>query len=141
MKKQNNSDEAPLDGSVVISARADINQNNKVEVALSMNADGAKTWRLLTQKNKDRFIAIVLDDQVRSAPRVNEEIPNGRSSISGSFTQEEAKDLANILQTGKLPAPAKIIAEDVVGPSLGAESIHRGIQSMVFAFLAILGLS
>lgn len=139
LKKQNNSDEAPLDGSVVISARADINQNNKVEVALSMNADGAKTWRLLTQKNKDRFIAIVLDDQVRSAPRVNEEIPNGRSSISGSFTQEEAKDLANILQTGKLPAPAKIIAEDVVGPSLGAESIHRGIQSMVFAFLAILG--
>jgi SecD/SecF fusion protein len=139
LKKQNNSDEAPLDGSVVVSARSDINQNNKVEVALTMNADGAKTWRLLTQKNKDRFIAIVLDDQVRSAPRVNEEIPNGRSSISGSFTQEEAKDLANILQTGKLPAPAKIIAEDVVGPSLGAESIRNGIQSMVFAFLAILG--
>lgn len=139
LKKQGNSDEAPLDGSVVVSARADINQNNKVEVALTMNTDGAKTWRLLTQKNKNRFIAIVLDDQVRSAPRVNEEIPNGRSSISGSFTMEEAKDLANILQTGKLPAPARIIAEDVVGPSLGAESIQRGIRSMIFAFLAILG--
>ncbi|GDX48614.1 protein translocase subunit SecDF [Bacteroidota bacterium] len=139
LKKQNNSDEAPLDGSVVTQARNDINQNNTVEVALTMNAEGAKTWRLLTQKNKDRFIAIVLDDQVRSAPRVNEEIPNGRSSISGSFTQEEAKDLANILQTGKLPAPAKIIAEDLVGPSLGAESIRNGIQSMLFAFLAILG--
>lgn len=145
LKKQGTSDEAPLDGSMIVSARNDVNQNNQVEVGMNMNPDGAKIWRLLTQKQvnkygpgKNGFIAITLDDQVQSAPRVNEEIPNGRSSISGSFTQEEAKDLANILQAGKLPAPARIIAENVVGPSLGAESVKRGITSMILAFVAIL---
>lgn len=150
LRKQGNSDEPPLDGSAIVTARHDINQRNDVEVSMSMNQDGAKIWRLLTQKQVGKYgvdpsgrslngyIAIVLDDQVQSSPRVNEEIPNGRSSITGNFTQEEAKDLANILQTGKLPAPAVIIAEEVVGPTLGAESVRAGIRSMIFAFLAIL---
>jgi len=145
LKKQGTSDDAPLDGSAIVNARNDVNQNNQVEVSMNMNADGAKIWKLLTQKQvnkygpgKNGFVAITLDEQVQSAPRVNEEIPNGRSSISGSFTQEEAKDLANILQAGKLPAPARIIAEDVVGPSLGAESIRSGVISMIVAFCAIL---
>jgi SecD/SecF fusion protein len=138
LRKQGTSDDAPLDGSAVVDARSDVNQNNKVEVAMNMNQDGARTWKLLTAKNKGRFVAIVLDDQVQSCPRVNDEIPNGRSSISGSFTQDEAKDLANILKAGKLPAPATIIAEDIVGPSLGAQSIASGVQSMIIAFLCIL---
>jgi SecD/SecF fusion protein len=132
------SERAPLEGDKVISARQDIDQNGSPEVAMSMNNEGAKIWKVMTSKNVNKFIAIVLDNYVYSAPRVNGEIPNGRSSISGGFEIDEAKDLANILQAGKLDAPATIIAEDVVGPSLGKESIAAGIRSIVIAFVALL---
>ncbi len=138
IKKQIGDDNPPLDGSAVINARQDYDQNNRPEVAMNMNDEGARIWKLLTGKNVDRSIAIVLDDYVQSAPNVLGEIGGGRSSISGGFSIEEAKDLANILQAGKLPAPAVIIGEDVVGPSLGKESIAKGIQSMVFAFIAVM---
>ena len=138
IKKQVGDDSPPLDGSAVINARQDYDQNNRPEVAMNMNDEGARIWKLLTGKNIDRSIAIVLDDYVQSAPNVLSEIGGGRSSISGGFSIEEAKDLANILQAGKLPAPAVIIAEDVVGPSLGKESINSGLNSMIFAFIAVM---
>jgi SecD/SecF fusion protein len=138
IKMQVGTDRAPLEGDKVITARQDVDQNGKPEVSMRMNNEGAKIWKALTAKNIDQFIAIVLDDNVYSAPRVISEIPNGSSSITGGFTIDEAKDLANILQAGKLPAPAKIIAEDVVGPSLGAESIKAGVTSIFVAFVAIL---
>jgi SecD/SecF fusion protein len=100
-----------------------VDQNGKTEVSMSMNNEGGKIWKVMTSKNVDKYIAIVLDNYVYSAPRVQGEIPNGRSSITGGFTIDEAKDLANILQAGKLPAPASIIAEDVVGP-LPGKRIH-----------------
>lgn len=138
IKKQVGDENPPLDGSAVISARQDYDQNNRPEVAMNMNDEGARIWKLLTGKNVNRSIAIVLDNYVQSAPNVINEIGGGRSSISGGFTIEEAKDLANILQAGKLPAPAVIIAEDVVGPSLGKESINSGLNSMIIAFIAVL---
>ncbi len=138
IRKQVGDENPPLDGSAVISARQDYDQNNRPEVAMNMNDEGARIWKLLTGKNIDRSIAIVLDDYVQSAPNVISEIGGGRSSISGGFTIEEAKDLANILQAGKLPAPAVIIGEDVVGPSLGKESINKGLNSMIIAFVAVL---
>jgi SecD/SecF fusion protein len=114
----------------------------EVEVSMSMTQQASKVWKNITKKaatNND-FIAIVLDNKVFSAPRVNGEIPNGNSSISGSFSVEEATDLANVLKAGKLPAPATIIAEDVVGPTLGAESIKKGINSFIIGFGAVLVL-
>ncbi|MBA3648343.1 MAG: protein translocase subunit SecDF [Chitinophagales bacterium] len=138
IKKPVGTDKAPLEGDQVTSARQDVDLNGNQEVSMSMNNQGAKTWKIMTSKNINKYIAIVLDDYVYSAPKVNGEIPNGRSSITGGFSVDEAKDLANILQTGKLPAPASIIAEDVVGPSLGQESIQAGIRSIVIAFIAIL---
>ncbi len=138
IKKQVGDDNPPLDGSAVINARQDYDQNNRPEVAMNMNDEGARIWKLLTGKNVNRSIAIVLDNYVQSAPNVINEIGGGRSSISGGFTIEEAKDLANILQAGKLPAPAVIIAEDVVGPSLGKESINSGLNSMIISFIAVL---
>ena len=104
-----------------------------------MNQEGAKTWKRLTSENIGKQIAIVLDDLVYSYPVVNGEIPNGRSSISGGgMTIEEAQDLANILKAGKLPAPARILEEQVVGPSLGKEAVQKGMWSMVFAFILVL---
>jgi len=114
----------------------------EVEVSMSMTQQASKLWKNITKKaatNSD-FIAIVLDNKVFSAPRVNGEIPNGNSSISGSFSVEEATDLANVLKAGKLPAPATIIAEDVVGPTLGAESIKKGLNSFIIGFGAVLVL-
>ncbi len=130
---------APLDGDVVTDARSEFDQNNgSAEVTMAMNADGAKTWARLTKNNVGNFIAIVLDGYVYSAPRVNQEITGGRSSISGDFTVNEAKDLANILKSGKLPAPARIIQEEVVGPSLGQEAIDAGLNSFLIAFLVVM---
>ena len=130
---------APLDGDVVTDARSEFDQNSgAAEVSMSMNADGAKVWARLTKNNIGNFIAIVLDDYVYSAPRVNDEIKGGRSSISGDFTVNEAKDLANILKSGKLPAPARIIQEEIVGPSLGKEAINAGLNSFLIAFLLVM---
>ena len=129
---------APLGGDVITDARQDYDQNGRVEVSMSMNSDGAKTWKRLTADNIGKQVAIVLDNHVYSAPRVNDEIPNGRSSITGNYAIEEAQDLANILKAGKLPAPAKIVQEEIVGPSLGKESIDAGMWSFIVAFLLTL---
>ncbi len=130
---------APLDGDVITDARQEFGQNaGSAEVTMSMNADGAKVWARLTKNNVGNFIAIVLDDYVYSAPRVNTEITGGRSSISGDFSVIEAKDLANILKSGKLPAPARIIQEEIVGPSLGQEAIDKGLNSFFIAFIVVI---
>ncbi len=130
---------ASLTGDKVTDARRDINQvNGQVEVTMNMSADGAKIWKNLTRNNVGHSIAIVLDDVVYSSPNVQNEIPNGRSSITGSYTSEEAGDLANILKSGKLPAPTRIVEEAVVGPTLGAEAISSGLWSMIIATLIIL---
>ncbi|MCF8368965.1 MAG: protein translocase subunit SecDF [Bacteroidales bacterium] len=127
-----------LGGEVVTNARQDYDQNGKVEVSMSMNAEGAKIWKRLTGDNIGRQVAIVLDDYVYSAPNVNSEIPSGMSSISGSMDVEEAQDLANILKAGKLPAPARIVEEAVVGPSLGHEAVNAGLWSFIIAFVLVL---
>ncbi len=129
---------AKLDGSVITDARQDFGNNSGNEISMTMNAEGAQAWKNITRDNIGKCVAIVLDDQVYSAPRVNDEIAGGRSSITGDFTLEEAKDLANILKSGKLPAPAKIVQEAVVGPSLGQESIHKGLLSFILAFIIVL---
>ena len=139
IKVTNRDGKAPLDGDVVTSAREQIDQNSaQAEVSMSMNGEGAKTWARLTKDNVNRAIAIVLDGYVYSAPNVINEIKGGQSSISGDFTIAEAKDLANILKSGKLPAPARIIADEVVGPSLGQESIQKGMWSFIIAFVLVL---
>jgi len=129
---------APLSGDVIVDARQDFNQMGQVEVSMSMNSDGAKVWRRLTADNIGKQIAIILDGYVYSYPMVNGEIPNGMSSITGIGELNEAKDLANILKAGKLPAPARIVEEDVVGPSLGAEAVSAGLWSFVIAFILVL---
>ncbi|MEE4255439.1 MAG: protein translocase subunit SecDF [Bacteroidales bacterium] len=129
---------APLTGDVIVDARQDYNQMGQVEVSMTMNSDGAKVWRRLTADNVGKQIAIVLDDYVYSYPNVNGEIPNGMSSITGIDDLNEAKDLANILKAGKLPAPARIVEEEVVGPSLGAEAVTSGLWSFVIAFILVL---
>lgn len=126
-----------LGGDVITDARQDFNSSNGNEISMSMNSDGAREWKRITGANTGEFIAIVLDNLVYSAPRVNGEIAGGRSSITGDFTLEEAKDLANILKAGKLPAPAKIVQEAVVGPSLGQESINAGLLSFIVAFIMV----
>jgi SecD/SecF fusion protein len=128
-----------LGGDVITNARQDYDQNGRVEVSMSMNSEGARIWKRLTGDNVGKQIAIVLDGYVYSYPNVNGEIPNGMSSITGgNMTVEEAQDLANILKAGKLPAPAHIVAEEVVGPSLGKESINRGLISFIIAFIGVL---
>lgn len=130
---------APLEGDVVTDATDEFSQHtNAAEVSMRMNSEGAKKWARLTKENIGRCVAIVLDDQVYSAPVVNSEIPNGQSNISGHFTQEEAKDLANVLKSGKMSAPAHIIQEEVVGPSLGQEAINKGFISFIFALIILL---
>ena len=126
-----------LGGDVITDARQDFNNTNGNEISMTMNSDGAREWKRITGANVGEFIAIVLDNLVYSAPRVNGEIGGGRSSITGDFTLEEAKDLANILKAGKLPAPAKIVQEAVVGPSLGQESINAGLLSFIVAFIMV----
>lgn len=122
---------APLEGDVVVDARQEFDQNSQPEVSMRMNQLGTNEWKKLTRANIGRRVAIVLDGNVYSAPTVQNEIPSGNSSISGSFTIEEAKDLANILKAGKLPAPVRIVEEAIVGPSLGQKSINQGLQSML----------
>jgi SecD/SecF fusion protein len=130
---------AALEGDVVSNARAEYTQGQgAAEVAMSMNAEGSRTWARLTRDNIDRCIAIVLDNYVYSAPKVNTEIKGGRSSITGGFEMAEAKDLANILKSGKMPAPAHIEQETVVGPSLGKEAISKGLISFIIAFVVVL---
>ena len=130
---------APLDGDVITDARQDFDQmGSNPEVAMSMNSEGAKTWQRMTKENIGKSIAIVLDDYVRSFPTVQNEISGGRSSITGLESIEEAKDLANVLKSGKMPAPARIVEEQIVGPSLGKESIRSGMLSFVVAFVMVL---
>ena len=129
---------APLEGDVIVNAKEDFDQNGKPSVSMSMNTEGSRRWAQLTKANIGRAIAIVLDDRVYSAPNVQNEITGGNSSITGNFTQEQTKDLSTVLKSGKMPAPAKIVQEDVVGPSLGAESIQRGIWSFLIAFVILM---
>ena len=130
---------APLDGGVVTDARVQYgNTGASPQVSMSMNTEGANIWARMTKENIGRQIAIVLDGMVYSYPNVQNEITGGSSQITGNFTLEEAEDLANVLKSGKLPAPATIIQEQVVGPSLGAESINAGLISFVIAFILVL---
>lgn len=129
---------ALLDGGCISDARQDFSNVGGNEISMTMNNEGAREWKRITGENVGNCIAIVLDDQVYSAPRVNGEIAGGRSSITGGFTLEEAKDLANILKSGKLPAPAVIVQEAVVGPSLGQESIRNGLLSFILAFIIVM---
>ena len=137
--KANRDNRCSLGGEVVTEARQDYDQNGRVEVTINMNTEGAKAWKRLTGDNIGRQVAIVLDNYVYSYPVVNDEIPNGTSKISGGdMTVEEAQDLANILKAGKLPAPARILEENVVGPSLGQEAITSGFWSFIIAFCLVL---
>ena len=129
---------APLEGDVIVNARDDYDQNGRPAVSMSMNTEGSRRWGQITKNNIGRAVAIVLDDRVYSAPNVQVEITNGNSIITGNFTPEQTRDLANVLNSGKMPAPAKIVQEDVVGPSLGAESIQRGIWSFLIAFIILI---
>ncbi len=129
---------ASLTGDKVTDARRDISPTGNIEISMNMNGEGAKVWKNLTRNNVGHSIAIVLDGVVYSSPNVQNEIPNGRSSITGSFTNEEAGDLANILKSGKLPAPTRIVEEAVVGPTMGAEAISQGMWSMIVATIVIL---
>lgn len=129
---------APLEGDVVTEAKDDYEQNGRPCVSMTMNSDGARRWAALTKKNVKRAIAIVLDGYVYSAPTVQNEITGGVSSITGHFTLEDTRDLANVLNTGKMPAPAHIVSEQFVGPTLGQESINQGITSFVIAFILLM---
>jgi SecD/SecF fusion protein len=130
---------APLDGGVITSARPSTGvTGSDIKVDMAMNSEGAKIWARMTRENIGKSIAVVLDGYVRSAPRVNTEIKGGNSEITGGFTLEEAEDLANILKSGKLPAPAKVMQDTVVGPSLGKEAIRAGVSSFMIAFLIVL---
>ena len=139
IKASSRDGKAPLDGGAVTDARVQYgNTGASPEVSMTMNAEGANVWARMTKDNIGRQIAIVLDGMVYSYPNVQTEITGGSSQITGDFTLEEAEDLANVLKSGKLPAPATIIQEQVVGPSLGAESINAGLISFVIAFLLVL---
>jgi SecD/SecF fusion protein len=128
----------PLGGDVITSARTSTGVSGDVKVDMSMNADGSKTWARMTRENIGRCIAVVLDGYVRSYPRVQNEITAGSTEITGDFTIEEADDLANILKSGKLPAPTHIISDTIVGPTLGKESINSGFISFIIAFALVL---
>ena len=130
---------APLTGDVITAARPSTGVTGAdIKVDFSMNAEGAKIWQRMTRDNVNRCIAVVLDDYVRSYPRVVNEIAGGNTEITGDFTLEEAEDLANILKSGKMPAPARIIQDTVVGPSLGKEAISNGMKSFIIAFIIVL---
>ena len=129
---------APLEGDVVTTAKDDFDEHGRPRVSMTMNSEGAREWAALTKANVGKAIAIVLDGVVYSAPRVNGEISGGQSSISGNFTIEDTKDLANTLKSGRMPAPAKIVQEEVVGPTLGAQSIEQGLISFAIAFVLLM---
>ena len=131
-------EKARLEGDAIKDAGQDFDQStNKVEVKMTMNTSGSKIWSKMTEENIGKPIAIVLDNIVYSAPNVISKIDAGNSSISGSFTTEEAQDLANILKSGKLPAPAKIVQEQVVGPTLGKDAINGGLKAFAISFVII----
>ncbi|MBQ2496711.1 MAG: protein translocase subunit SecDF [Prevotella sp.] len=139
LKVTNSSGRAPLEGDVVTDAKDQFNNlDGSPEVSMSMNTEGARRWAALTKANVGKAIAIVLDGVVYSAPRVNGEIDGGQSSISGNFTIEDTKDLANTLKSGRMPAPARIVQEEVVGPTLGAQSIQQGVISFIIAFILLM---
>ena len=130
---------APLEGDVITDAKDEFDQmSNRPSVSMSMNSDGARRWAEMTKANINKAIAIVLDGAVYSAPRVNGEISGGNSQITGNFTIEDTKDLANTLKSGRMPAPARIVQEDVVGPTLGAQSIQQGLISFAVAFILLM---
>ena len=137
--KTNRDNRAPLSGDAVTDARADFSQTSAfANVSMSMNSEGARIWARMTKENIGKSIAIALDGYIYSFPTVNTEITGGQSQITGNFTVEEAKDLANTLKSGKMPAPARIVQEDIVGPSLGQEAINRGLISFIIAFVLVL---
>ena len=138
IKSTERNGKAPLEGDVVTDAKDEFDQTTGPPLSMTMNSDGARRWAQLTKQNIGRSIAIVLDNYVYSAPNVNSEITGGRSQITGHFTPEQAKDLANVLKSGKMPAPAHIVQEDIVGPSLGQESINAGIFSFVVALILLM---
>ena len=138
IKNDNKNGQPDLTGDVVTEAKADFDQYGRPCVSMTMNTEGARKWAALTRQNVGRGVAIVLDGYVYSAPNVNGEIPNGRSEITGNFTVEDTQDLANVLKSGKMPAPAKIVQEDIVGPSLGQESIQKGFTSFIIAFIILM---
>ena len=130
---------APLEGDVVTDAKDQFDQYGRPEVSMSMNSDGARQWAAITKANLGKAVAIVLDGLVYTSPRINSEITGGQSSISGSsFTIEDTKDLANTLKSGRMPAPARIVQEEVVGPTLGAQSIQQGLMSFAIAFVLLM---
>ena len=129
---------APLEGDVIVSATDDYDSNGRPSVSMTMNSDGARRWAQLTKQNINKPIAIALDGYIYSAPNVENEITGGQSQITGQFSQEDTKDLANVLKSGKMPAPAKIVQEDIVGPSLGQKSIQQGIISFIVAFIVLM---
>ena len=138
IKSDNKNGQADLTGDVVTDSKADFDQHGRPCVSMSMNTEGARKWATLTRQNVNRGIAIVLDGYVYSAPNVQNEISGGRSEITGNFTVEQTQDLANVLKSGKMPAPAKIVQEDIVGPSLGQESIQKGFTSFIIAFIILM---
>lgn len=129
---------APLEGDVVTEAKDDFDQYGNPVVSMKMNTEGARKWAALTEANVNHCVAIVLDNLVYSAPNVMNKIDGGSTQISGNFTTTETKDLANVLQSGKMPAPASIIQEDIVGPTLGAQSIQAGFISCIVAFIVLM---
>ena len=139
LKKTGTNGRAPLEGDVITDAKDEFEHvTGRPSVSMSMNSDGARRWAALTKANVGKAIAIVLDDAVYSAPRVNGEISGGNSQITGNFTIETTKDLANTLKSGRMPAPARIVQEEVVGPTLGAQSIQQGIMSFIVAFILLM---
>ncbi len=137
--KANRNDQAPIEGDVISDANQEFDQlGANPQVSMTMNSYGSKLWAKMTAQNKGKFVAVVLDDYVYTAPRVNDAITGGRTSISGNFTIEEATDLANVLKAGKLPAAAHIIQSEVVGPSLGQEAINASMISFAIAILLVL---
>ena len=138
LKVTSTSGRAPLEGDVITDAKDEFDNFGRPCVSMSMNNEGARLWAQLTKQNVGKAIAIVLDGVVYSAPRVNGEISGGNSQISGNFTIEDTKDLANTLKSGRMPAPARIVQEEVVGPTLGAQSIQQGIISFIIAFVLLM---
>ena len=129
---------APLEGDVITYAKDQFDQFGRPEVSMSMNSDGARQWANITKANIGKAVAVVLDGLVYTSPRIKQEIDGGQSQISGSFTIEDTKDLANTLKSGRMPAPARIVQEEVVGPTLGAQSIQQGLWSFAIAFVLLM---
>ncbi|MCQ2084442.1 MAG: protein translocase subunit SecDF, partial [Bacteroidaceae bacterium] len=138
LKTSGKNDKAALNGDAVSDSKADFDNFGRPSVSMTMNTEGARKWANITGQNVNRCIAIVLDGYVYSAPNVNGEITGGNSQITGNFTVEDTQDLANVLKSGKMPAPAKIVQEDIVGPSLGQESIQKGFTSFIIAFIILM---